>query len=109
MLFAHLDSDWYESTRDCLQFVYPALVEHRIGEMQVDDYHYWNGTKLAVDHYFANTFTKTNSPERSVPVLHDVPHEKKCGLVGKGMIQESLTLWVFSPFRPLPFTFFFFF
>lgn len=47
-----LDTDWYESTKDELAFLYPKLILG--GILIVDDYGHWAGSKLAVDEYFKN-------------------------------------------------------
>ncbi len=49
---AHLDGDWYESTKTCLQRIAPLLV--RGGRIVLDDYYAWSGCKTAVDEYFAD-------------------------------------------------------
>ena len=46
-----LDTDWYESTRHELEHLYPRLTAG--GVLIVDDYGHWEGSKLAVDEYFA--------------------------------------------------------
>jgi len=45
-----LDTDWYESTRQELQHLYPRLA--RGGVLIIDDYGHWAGAKKAVDEYF---------------------------------------------------------
>ncbi|MDW8395777.1 MAG: TylF/MycF/NovP-related O-methyltransferase [Anaerolineae bacterium] len=50
--FAHLDCDWYESVRVCLERVTPALSLG--GVLVVDDYDYWLGCRRAVDEFFAS-------------------------------------------------------
>jgi asparagine synthase (glutamine-hydrolysing) len=47
---AHIDCDWYESVRVCLDQVVPNLV--RGGTIIVDDYYVWSGCRKAVDEYF---------------------------------------------------------
>lgn len=47
-----LDTDWYKSTKDELNYLYPKL-ENR-GVLIVDDYGHWRGSKQAVDEYFYN-------------------------------------------------------
>jgi len=49
---AHLDCDWYESVRTCLERIVPYLVPS--GRIIIDDYDYWAGCKRAVDEYFAD-------------------------------------------------------
>jgi O-methyltransferase len=46
-----LDADWYESTLQCLQALYPHVA--RGGLILVDDYYWWDGCALAVHEYFA--------------------------------------------------------
>jgi asparagine synthase (glutamine-hydrolysing) len=48
---AHLDGDWYESTRTCLERIAPRLVPG--GRIVLDDYYTWSGCRRAVDEYFA--------------------------------------------------------
>lgn len=45
-----LDTDWYKSTKDELNYLYPKL-ENK-GVLIVDDYGHWKGSKQAVDEYF---------------------------------------------------------
>lgn len=46
-----LDTDWYESTRHGLIYLYPLLRQR--GVLIVDDYGHWRGCRKAVDEYFA--------------------------------------------------------
>jgi O-methyltransferase len=46
-----LDTDWYESTRHELEYLFPRLVPG--GVLILDDYGYWAGARKAVDEYFA--------------------------------------------------------
>ncbi len=48
---AHIDCDWYESVKVCLERIVPHLVPG--GILVLDDYHQWPGCKLAVDEFFA--------------------------------------------------------
>lgn len=45
-----LDTDWYESTKIELEYLYPKLVYG--GILIIDDYGHWQGCKKAVDEYF---------------------------------------------------------
>jgi len=45
-----LDTDWYKSTKDELEYLYPNLVSG--GVLIVDDYGHWNGSRKAVDEFF---------------------------------------------------------
>ncbi|MDT7831943.1 TylF/MycF/NovP-related O-methyltransferase [Flavobacteriaceae bacterium S356] len=46
-----LDTDWYESTKHELEFLFPRLVSG--GILIIDDYGHWEGCKKAVDEYFS--------------------------------------------------------
>lgn len=46
-----LDTDWYESTKHELQWLYPKLENN--GVLIIDDYGHWEGCKKAVDEYFS--------------------------------------------------------
>jgi predicted O-methyltransferase YrrM len=46
-----LDTDWYESTRHELEYLYPRLVSR--GVLLIDDYGHWQGARKAVDEFFA--------------------------------------------------------
>jgi O-methyltransferase len=45
-----LDTDWYESTKKELEFLFPLL--EKGGILIVDDYGHFAGSKKAVDDYF---------------------------------------------------------
>jgi len=47
--FAHIDVDWYEPVRTCLDRVFPRLVVG--GSIILDDYHDWGGCRKATDEY----------------------------------------------------------
>lgn len=47
-----LDTDWYESTKIEMEYLYPQLVDG--GILIIDDYGIWKGAKKAVDEYFQN-------------------------------------------------------
>lgn len=44
-----LDGDWYESTRICLEQLYPQVADN--GIIIIDDYHFWDGCTKAVHEY----------------------------------------------------------
>ncbi|NTW49232.1 MAG: macrocin O-methyltransferase [Chlorobiales bacterium] len=46
-----LDTDWYESTKHELEYLYPRLSPG--GVLIIDDYGHWAGAKKAVDEYIA--------------------------------------------------------
>lgn len=48
---AHIDGDWYESVRVCLERITPHLSIG--GRLVIDDYDDWSGCRTAVDEYFA--------------------------------------------------------
>jgi O-methyltransferase len=45
----HLDGDWYESVKVCLDCLYDKVVDG--GVIQLDDYGYWKGARNAVDEF----------------------------------------------------------
>lgn len=47
--FLHVDGDWYESVRVCLNNLYDRVVP--LGVIQFDDYGYWKGARKAVDEF----------------------------------------------------------
>lgn len=49
---AHIDCDWYDSVRVCLERIWPRLVPG--GVIVIDDYEAWSGCKKAVDDFFAS-------------------------------------------------------
>lgn len=50
--FAHLDCDWYESVKTCLERIHPVLSSG--GLMISDDYHNYGGCTEAVDEFLAS-------------------------------------------------------
>ncbi len=60
-----LDTDWHASTKIELEVLYPRLVPG--GVLIVDDYGHWQGSRIAVDEYFAdNPITLTPIDKFSV-------------------------------------------
>ncbi len=60
-----LDGDWYESTRDCLNWMYPKL--RKGAPCIVDDYYAWDGCALAL-HEHARAASDA-ARLRTMPVL----------------------------------------
>jgi len=50
---AHIDGDWYESVRVCLDRIWPMLSPG--GVIVIDDYDAWSGCREAVDEFVAET------------------------------------------------------
>ncbi len=48
-----LDTDFYDSTKAELEWLYPKVTEN--GYTLIDDYGHWNGCRKAVDEYFKDT------------------------------------------------------
>lgn len=46
---AHIDVDWYDPVRVCLERLYPRLMPG--GRLILDDYHDWGGCKKATDEF----------------------------------------------------------
>lgn len=46
----HIDGDWYESVKVCLDELYDKVTPG--GVIQFDDYGYWKGARKAVDEFF---------------------------------------------------------
>ncbi|HEX9983151.1 MAG TPA: TylF/MycF/NovP-related O-methyltransferase [Thermoanaerobaculia bacterium] len=59
-----LDTDWYASTRQELEQLYPRLV--RGGVLIIDDYGYWRGARKATDEFFSTL--------RPRPLLHRIDY-----------------------------------
>jgi hypothetical protein len=49
---AHIDGDWYNSVKVCLDRIAPRLVPG--GVLVIDDYGAWSGCRKAVDEWFAD-------------------------------------------------------
>lgn len=47
---AHIDGDWYDSVKVCLERIEPYLTSG--GVLVIDDYYHWSGCRMAVDEYF---------------------------------------------------------
>ena len=49
IVLLHIDADWYESTKICLEYLYPKVIKG--GFIIVDDYGTYEGCKNAVDEF----------------------------------------------------------
>lgn len=54
----HIDGDWYESVKVCLENFYDKVPVG--GIVQFDDYGYWQGARKAVDEFFARRQIKVD-------------------------------------------------
>ena len=69
---AHIDVDWYESVRTCLERIAPQLSCG--GILVIDDYEHWAGCRKAVDEYFADKRDKYSFHRRSrLHILREMP------------------------------------
>jgi hypothetical protein len=59
-----LDGDWYDSTKICLEHLYPLLSPG--GIIILDDYYYWEGCRKATDEYRLKN--NINSPIQQIDV-----------------------------------------
>ena len=50
---AHVDGDWYESVKLCLDRIWPVLSPG--GVIVIDDYDHWSGCRTAVDEFLATS------------------------------------------------------
>ena len=64
--FAHIDCDWYDSVKICIERITPVLSQG--GIMIFDDYSSYSGCKKAVDELLANDAFQLASLERSAVV-----------------------------------------
>lgn len=53
----HIDGDWYESVKVCLESLYDKVVPG--GVIQLDDYGYWQGARKAVDEFLERRGIRT--------------------------------------------------
>lgn len=53
-----IDADWYESTKLCLEELYPQVIKG--GYIIIDDYGWWEGAKKAVDEYMLKNKIQLN-------------------------------------------------
>jgi len=70
VLLAHIDGDWCESVRVCLERISPALVSG--GALVIDDYDAWSGCRKAVDDFFADKHDRFDFVKKSR--LHIIRH-----------------------------------
>ncbi|MFT4679817.1 MAG: hypothetical protein ACI84C_001712 [Flavobacteriales bacterium] len=65
--FAHIDCDWYESVKTCLDRIMPNLSIG--GTAIIDDYYIWSGCTKATDEFLANNTDKF-SKQKIAKKLH---------------------------------------
>jgi len=70
----HIDGDWYNSVKTCLENLYDKVAEG--GVIQIDDYGFWKGAQRAVDEFFAS---------RSI-----VPNMKRIDYSGRQFIKSCI-------------------
>jgi hypothetical protein len=46
----HIDGDWYQSVKTCLDLLYDKVSEN--GIIQLDDFGFWQGARKAVEEFF---------------------------------------------------------
>jgi O-methyltransferase len=51
IIILRLDGDWYSSTIECLEHLYPKVIDG--GLIIVDDYYFWDGCSKAVHDFFS--------------------------------------------------------
>ena len=56
--FAHVDVDWHDGVRTCLERIFPKLVVG--GSMIINDYHAWGGCRKATDEYLRRVVGQFN-------------------------------------------------
>ena len=54
----HIDGDWYDSVKACLEGLYDRVTPG--GVIQIDDYGHWKGSRKAVDEFIANRSLRIN-------------------------------------------------
>jgi O-methyltransferase len=64
----HLDADWYDSILVCLQALYDKVVPG--GYLQIDDYYFYDGCRLAVDQFLSNREPPFMAQVGAALVLH---------------------------------------
>lgn len=65
---AHIDCDWYESVRFCLERIAPHVSSG--GLMIIDDYYYYDGCRKAVDEFLAEHPGQYETEQKSRLHLH---------------------------------------
>lgn len=72
----HLDVDWYESTKVCMEYLYPLVANG--GMVMIDDFFYWQGTRKAVLEYLGQGFSrlKTHQVDHTCIWFRKTPNER---------------------------------
>ncbi len=65
-----LDTDWYESTRVEMEVLYPRLAD--AGVLIIDDWGHWEGSRRAVEEYFA--------ARPPMPLLNRIDYSARIGV-----------------------------
>ena len=60
---AHIDCDWYQSVKTCLERLWPRLVTG--GTLVIDDYFHWSGCRRAVDEFVGGLGGEVRRIEKS--------------------------------------------
>lgn len=63
-----LDSDWYDSTLECLEFFYPKITSG--GLVIIDDYLTWEGCSKAVHDYLSKIKSKSSIRSTSLGLIY---------------------------------------
>ncbi|MBH8571518.1 hypothetical protein I8752_00450 [Nostocaceae cyanobacterium CENA369] len=68
-IYAHIDCDWYEPVKFCLESIYPILSKGDY--IALDDYYDYGGCKKAVNEFIAkHNDIKIVNDDRNLILLH---------------------------------------
>jgi len=68
-----LDADWYESTMDCLKYLYPKVAHG--GIVLFDDYYTWDGCSRAVHDYLSNKSSSSRIHKTSMGIAYIIKND----------------------------------